>query len=261
MIVYRVPAKKKNVKRRKNMNRRLEPFLITFQLVSFTLIIMNITLFSNVLYNFFFKNIIQSEYDVLYISVMSTIFVVNILEVMNNWASIVNYNMWYRNARHQALLYGADLITLAIFYIQIHILTKIFDNFSDRIGETTLQITVFVKDFCTESSLTFVISSILINMLYSGWNILILFEAGKHRDKKNEDKTMTVWHGVIFRICILLLFIKGFIFSANQEWISNTTLLYVTVYVYSIINLIFLVFSQKIGKTLIIILNTQEAGI
>lgn len=88
--------------------------LLVFQAACLAAIALNAKLAGEVLYS-----CVIEGFRPVYTFVSMTIYL-NILEIMNNWASIKVYVKYYR-----ANLFLTDVLTLGIFYLQVYILLKL----------------------------------------------------------------------------------------------------------------------------------------
>lgn len=172
--------------------------IVLFQGACLAVIVLNATFIGNLLYNLFFTKS-ASVFPYLFLLSISLL---NIAEIMNNWTSIKKYFAFY-----DMKLLLIDVITLGIFYWQIHILStsqnqhtleQLFTDPSFTLWKVTL-------GFCG-----------IIFILYIVWDIYILrqsripdFSNIQSSLLQNEriDIQNSIWIRLIQCIIILLLYI------------------------------------------------------
>lgn len=139
--------------------------LMVFQLASLAMIVMNGTLISEIIYK-----ILMDEAGV-YQAIVAVAAGLSILELMNNWASIKDYIVYYS----RIALFAADIATLGLLYGQVYILTKLEDAAHTQIS--------------TLWSLNFIIFSYLfLYILYLIWDDLIIKDKSVPQEKRDKVK-------------------------------------------------------------------------
>lgn len=103
--------------------------------------------------------------------------ILNFLEIINNWASIRKYfNQFYNS-----VLFLIDVVTIAIFFWQIHILSEI---------QSSLKEILIPSSYVLERKIipTVIFSYLAIYMLYVIWNFVILGEMDKKSNISNDTE-------------------------------------------------------------------------
>ena len=159
-----------------------EPFvLIAFQTACIALIFLNATFIGDV-----FFHMLEHGFSHLYLFLI-LIAAFNVVEIMNNWVSIEKFFNDYT-----MFTFAVDVITLGIFYWQIHILSKNLNKFisgpADNIQSIALEKLVF--GFW-----------IAIFICYIVWNFRILFKQNKKSSScKNIQGIKELKNSTVIRI-------------------------------------------------------------
>lgn len=161
--------------------------LLVFQLACLATIVLNANLAGEILFS-----IINNGYHMVHVVVLASV-VLNVMEIINNWASIKIFLKEYTSG-----LFVLDVVTLGIFYLQIYVLTKMVEKF--RMEET--------------HGFMFVIlwSYIILFVLYISWNIPVLLSIYKRRKvakrstlgRDDWTKVKDIWQFSIFRVVLII---------------------------------------------------------
>lgn len=161
---------------------------------------MNATFVGNLLYHTLFsKYAARQSWKPLILLIL--VVILNFLEIINNWASI----RAYFNRFYNGVLFLIDVVTIAIFFWQIHIFSEILKNLkevlipsSDVLERKIIPIAIF--------------SYLAIYILYVIWNFVILRKMDKKSNISNyneeADPRQSILSSTIMRIVQI-----GFIFT------------------------------------------------
>lgn len=142
-----------------------------FKLAAISIIVMNATLMGETIYVILTKGITCCEGIVLLLAV-----VLNILEVINNWASINEYISYYDKAR----LFVMDILTLGVFYIQVYVLFRIVESSDGKPGIVT--------------RMNFILFAYMaLHLCYIIWDQIMRKNKHISKEKRNKISKVVVW--------------------------------------------------------------------
>lgn len=221
--------------------RQTHYILLVFQAACLAIIVKDATLLSGVLFRWINMDVMSWEFEAILVGTA----ILNILELMNNWASIKQYITYYK----EIILFMLDIITLGVFYVQIDTLSKIVDD------------TAGIKD--TERVMWFIVCCwMVLYCLYVYWNLEFL------RSKKvTKEERLRIKKTLKYRIpqvvigCFLLAILIALrcssIIPARENEIL-TQVWYILNILYVATGGVILHKTQKLRQMLKIIMNAEE---
>lgn len=231
----RKEEKRRKKRSEKRQKRRLRGLSLVFQVAGISLIVMNMTLLGETLYN------LMDQGGTLYEAVVIPAAILNILELINNWSSISQYIRSYRKVS----LFAADLLTLGLFYIQVYVLA--------RIAET---------DSPSDKRLWFgfiLMTYLCLYTLYTWWNILI--GQSENISCRAREKIMAVTRWREYQLLFGTAVLSGLMVLENLELpVSSTSWAMAwaaIIWIYLGVAAIILFLSQKLLKMLKIAMEAE----
>lgn len=208
--------------------RRLEGLSFLFKLAGISIIVLDATLIGEILYSGL--NAGFGFYEMVVLSVV----VLNILETINNWASVDQYILYYE----RIALFAVDILTLGVFYIQVYVLSRIADD--GGVSDITIRMKFILVTY------------ILLYGLYWAWNHMIMKHQHVPGEKKKKILKVTqcrvgqVIIGIF--VLIVLCILQRVVFPKTTKCCIDIWLLFTMLYL--VAAGFILMFSQKLPEIL-----------